>query len=476
MAATGRADARRVLSAVVTAALTTLGAFAAHAAPIQFFQLSDAELDLHQLDLTYTGASQANSTYGLLTANLQQVLAVGGALPGGFINIHNTALPGDSGWIVRNMPVDPSSGYAGISTMFDLNNQASERVSSMTLSAVLSDQPLPTYTGGSTSLFTLGKQENNAQGAGGGPGDPSERPAPPGSRVDSSVINTNPLAGFELNWQAGHRSIEQDLEQCMPAAVANSLQWLEDTAGLPVPDPYVPGIRDNGCGPGTGRDCSLVGKLDIAMRRPAHQPVASARNFISGKLDYIDDANLEGGLIIKHKERPGVDWLRDSEVSPDGNAKSTEDKTPRSLVQWIIDEIRHGEDVEVRIGWDGGGGHMIDIIGGGEILGVPWISWVHDANQGANGNGTPGDTSDDTTRINGGTNWFDGGVGWSPIVDNRIVAYIGGEFLPGTIDFAASESIPEPGTLALLTLSILALAAGSTAGAQATRPAPRHQE
>jgi hypothetical protein len=44
------------------------------------------------------------------------------------------------------MPVDPSSGYAGISTMFDLNNQASERVSSMTLSAVLSDQPLPTYS------------------------------------------------------------------------------------------------------------------------------------------------------------------------------------------------------------------------------------------------------------------------------------------------------------------------------------------
>jgi len=104
-------------------------------------------------------------------------------------------------------------------------------------------------------------------------------------------------------------------------------------------------------------------------------------------------------------------------------------------------------------------GQMIDIVGAGEILGVPWISWVHDAKQGFNHNGTPGTTSDDTTRINGGTDWFDGGVGWSPIVDNRIVAYIGGQFSSATIDFAASESVPEPGTQALLTLAVLALVA-----------------
>jgi len=452
-------QARHTLGVMATAVLTILGTAAAHAAPIQSFQLTDAELDLHQLDLTYRGASQANSTYGLLTANLQQVLAVSGPLVSGFINIHNTALPGDSGWIVRNMPVDPSSGYVGISTMFDLNNQAGERVSSMSLSAVLSDQPLPTYSGGSASSFALGKQENNAQGGGGGPSDPGERQTAPASRVDTSVINVNPLGGFELNWQPGHKSLEQDLNQCFPAAVANSLQWLEDTTGLVVPDPNEPGIRDNNCGPATGRDCSLVGKLDIAMKRPAHEVVNSARDFITGKLAYIDDADLEGGLVVKHKERPGIDWLRDSEQSPDGNAESIEDKTQRSLVQWIIDELKHGEDVELRIGWDGGGGHMIDIIGGGEILGVPWISWVHDANQGFDAQGTPDNTSDDTTRINGGTDWFDGGVGWSPIVGNRIVAYIGGEFLAGTIDFAASESVPEPGTLPLLILGVVALAA-----------------
>lgn len=454
-----RRPARRAPSVMAIAVLAMFGAAPVQSAAIRTFQLTDAELDLYQIDLSYDGASQANSTYGLLTANLNQVLAVAASLGTGFINVHNAALPGDSGWIVRNLPVDLASGYAGISTMFDLNNRVGERVNSLSLSALLSDLPLATYAGGSASPFSLGIQENNAQGAGGGPGDAAVRPAPPGSRVDPSVINFDPLAGFQLNWQPGHPNIEQDAEQCMPAAVANSLQWLEDTKGLVVPDPHESGIRDNNCGPGTGRDCSLVGKLDIAMNRPAHRPVASARDFISGKLDYIDDADLEGALIIKHKERSGINWLRDSETSPDGNAESTEDGTRRSLVQWVIDEIRHGEDVEVRIGWDGGGGHMIDIIGGGEILGVPWLSWVHDARQGFDDNGTPGDTADDTTRMNGGTGWFDGGVGWSPIVDNRIVAYIGGRFLAGTIDYATSESIPEPGTLPLLPLLALGILA-----------------
>jgi len=106
---------------MATAFLTMLGAIAARAAPIQSFQLTDAELDFHQPDLTYSGASQADSTYGLMTANLQQVIAAGGSLTRGFVNIHNAALPGKSGSVVLNVPVDPSSSYAGISAMFDLN-------------------------------------------------------------------------------------------------------------------------------------------------------------------------------------------------------------------------------------------------------------------------------------------------------------------------------------------------------------------
>jgi len=112
---------RWVLSVMATAFLTMLGAIAARAAPIQSFQLTDAELDFHQPDLTYSGASQADSTYGLMTANLQQVIAAGGSLTRGFVNIHNAALPGKSGSVVLNVPVDPSSSYAGISAMFDLN-------------------------------------------------------------------------------------------------------------------------------------------------------------------------------------------------------------------------------------------------------------------------------------------------------------------------------------------------------------------
>ena len=93
---------------------------------------------------------------------------------------------------------------------------------------------------------------------------------------------------------------------------------------------------------------------------------------------------------------------------------------------WIIAELDKGRDVEVRLGWNGSGtnGHMIDVVGGGYILGTPWIAWVHDANQGQKG----------------GISWNDGGIGFSPVIGNWIVAYIGGRADPATIDYAVSEA------------------------------------
>ena len=76
----------------------------------------------------------------------------------------------------------------------------------------------------------------------------------------------------------------------MSAAVANSLQWLEDQLDIKVPHDHVAGERDD----------SLVGQLDKAMERPAGQPTASAKKYIKGKLDYIDDNALEDDLNIKH--------------------------------------------------------------------------------------------------------------------------------------------------------------------------------
>jgi hypothetical protein len=410
------------------------------------YPLSDLNLDLSQVDFTYASASQSNSAFGLLTATNSSVLAAsGGALSSGYVNIYNpspTHFTSDP-WLVRNMPIDPLSGYAGISTMFDLGNSPGAPVAGLDLIATLSDQPLLTPPVALANPYVLTRVEHNAEG-GGGPGaggaEDSPRTAPPDptNRANTAAIAYNagmpPVAG--VTWQPGHPNIEQAINQCGPAAIANSLQWLENShSGLAFPDPHVSGQNDND---------SMVGKIDQSAERPNDKYTASAKKFMQGKLDYIDDSNQESKLKIKHKERTGINWLGATESSPDGNAKSTEDATQRSLMEWILDELRDGEDVEIRIGWDNGGGHFVDLIGGGTIFGVPWIAWAHDAEQGKAG----------------GTGWLDGGVVWTPVVGdaNRIVNYAGGKVFFGTVDFAASESfIPEPSGAILACCGIAAI-------------------
>jgi hypothetical protein len=97
--------------------------------------------------------------------------------------------------------------------------------------------------------------------------------------------------------------------------------------------------------------------------------------------------------------------------------------------------LKKGEDVEM--GWvSGNGGHVVDLIGGGTILGVPWVSFIQDANQGQDG----------------GTNWFDGGVGFSLFSDQNILATWVGGTTQATLDFAFSESVPKPSTWAMMLL------------------------
>ena len=230
-------------------------------------------------------------------------------------------------------------------------------------------------------------------------------------------------------WQHGHVSIEQDENQCAPASLANSLQWLENEKGITVPDEHKSGIRDN----------TLVGKIDKTMNRAAHSTI-SGEDMINGKVKYIDENDLSDDLVIKHKRRKGTNLISNDTVKV-GNTKSIPNTdTTKSLIEWIIDELEHGEDVELVILWDGGGGHAVDLIGGGYVEGVPWLAWVHDANQGYDDNGTAGNVADDKVKKNGGLSPDSGGIGWSYIINNKLASVIMGDTSKGTINFALSES------------------------------------
>lgn len=380
-------------------------------------------LTLYQLDLGFPEAEQPDSSYGLAVVNFGQLAEVSG-ISQGYLNIFSGLKP--DGWVVRNLPIDATSGIPGWSTMFDLGSEGD--VSELEILAELSAKPVVHFTGVPKTVFPVGALPYDAQGR-----NAPRRSVP--NRLDASVIKFEAEGVIDVVFQPGHPSIEQDDNQCGPAAVANSLQWLEDTyEGVEVPDPHRPGIGDD----------SLVGKLDDAMNRDPHDTVAD-QDALNGKISYIDGAGLGDDLDLKHKNRPGESFVPNSDVTVGETTSKADTNAEESLVEWVIGELADGEDVELAIGWDDGGGHWVNLIAGGHVLGVPWVGWVHDADQGFDDEGTPDDTSDDTVDENGGNGAGDGGIGWSPIVDNRIVGFIEGEFAAGTIDLAFSESPSEDG-------------------------------
>jgi len=365
----------------------------------------------YQIDLTYTGAQQLDSRYALVVADFGALYDATG-IASGYLNIVT-----DQGWVVRNMPVDISSGCPGFGTRIDLGEDPGN-ISTIVVHADLSIAPSDNFTADPDTDFLVGDVNQNAQGFGVYP-----VPDPFNNPIDATLIIYDPAGLLDAFWQPFGPNVEQDDNQCAPASVANSLQWLEDTYGIDVPHEHVPGIRDN----------SLVGELDQDMGRPAHQGVGGT-GVIGGKLQYMSDNGLADDLNCKHKNGPSTnpDWSRLPERDTTvGDATSEYDDDPDvSLIDWIIAEVNAGEDVELGWIYPGGGGHFVRVFAGGHVNGVPWIGFLEDADQGSDG---------DQTAENGGVGLSDGGVGFSKVVNDKVVQYPGSP----TIACAISES-PKP--------------------------------
>ncbi len=377
-------------------------------------------LTISQIDFTFDGAQQQNSSYGLLALDWTMALELSGFISG-FLNVAT-----ENNWIVQNMPFDFSTGYSGMSTMFNLGT--TDDVTSIDLYAHISETPLLTFDLRPVCTWDVGDKPYNAQGVNMPRGNiPAPLPFASIPFVDGGKS--------QLVWQHGHVNIEADKNQCAPASVANSLQWLENTQNINVPDDHKPGIRDN----------SLVGKLDTAMNRSAHSTIGY-HDMVNGKVKYINSAGLGNNLSIKHKNRKGTNYFQNNDVTFGNATSKANNDTTVSLIDWILAELDSSEDVELVIKWDGVGAHAVDLIGGGYVDGVPWLAWMHDANQGYTDNGTPGNTADDKTAVNGGLSPDSGGVGWSYIINDQIVSVVGGDTSRGKIACAISESKKEPPT------------------------------
>lgn len=391
-----------LLAAALAVALAVAGTAAASGAGETVVHPGGG-IDFQQVDWEVGNGSQTGSSHGLFSVDFEAV-ARSTAIRRGYVNVATL-----EGWVVRNLPLLPDLRCAGLGTLFDLGGEGD--VDSLLAVVAVSPRPLQEFAPGPSSAFVypVGSVTLDAEGRNQAS---VSFPAPP-PPLDPVVFLPGGLITGVV--QPGHPSVEQDDNQCGPASVANSLQWLEDEYGIDVPHDHVPGIEGNPAN-------SLVGQLDDAMDRDEGETV-SDEDAITGKLTYIDDNDLADDLDVKHWGGDFVSGDRTvGDVTSDDQSEDGLD-----LFDWILAELEAGEDVELALGYDGGGGHWVDVVAAGRILGVPWIAWVHDGDQ-----GDPG-----------GTDLDDGGFVWSPVVGGRTLG-----FRNATLDFAMSES-PKPELLDL---------------------------
>lgn len=388
-------------------------------------------LDLSQVDLSFPGVSpQPASQYGLAAVNVSQVLNAAGLPSGGFLNIATA-----QGWVVQNLPVDPnmaSAGYAGLSMMFDLGASPG-RITSLTIAADISPTPVTSFAATPATNFIVGRVDMNAQGGIGNLG--GTRSGPTDHRITPATFA--PGGQTFAVWQPRHGSVEQAINQCGPASLANSFQYLEDRYGVTASRPHadIPGV--GGVPPN-----SRVAQFDQATGRAPGAGITEGQ-FFRGKTQYIQDNGLAGGLVVKSYGASAGDQTLNGVVIDD----QTNDGL--SLVEWLLRELAHGEDVELWLDWDGGGAHLVDLVGGGMVAGTPWFAWVHDLTQGDNTKGTA------YNEGGLGISYFDATTGcWNNYVGDGLGVM---QIQCAKFRFAASESVPEPGSLLLLVCGLLGL-------------------
>jgi hypothetical protein len=177
-------------------------------------------------------------------------------------------------------------------------------------------------------------------------------------------------------------SVKQQVNQCAPASVADSLQYLMVNDG----NMNVPSTQKN----------SRVGALDKTTGRAAGVGTAML-NLIRGKLAYINQKNLN--LVVHHQGRfcptanfagPGCQQgvINDGKTPP-GMVTSTpgngvgNNGVALPDASYITSELDNKEDVEMCFAWVGGA-HCVQVTGYNWQMGYLALTIIQDPAQGNN--------------------------------------------------------------------------------------------
>lgn len=326
-----------------------------------------------QVAYLYSGQKEEYSQTGRLDIDVQALRTHFPGIPQGFVNVYTS-----HGWVVQNLPVLSSSSftYPVVSTNFRLSGSPGP-VGHLDAYIDYSPNPSVTFGPGPFARFD-GLQRAGFAATGFGSGSPS-RPYPPPL---VSVVPFIPFGLFSAVIQPGHPALETADDQCLPASVATSFAYLNGRYSTPLPHPHRPGL---------GRDGSLVGELESDMGRTFRNrrdgDPLDAEPGLRGKLKYVArHRDLHAAVpFLKHQ---GLLGDRDISETVDGRTATSRGQGTTVTADFIIRELSNGEDVELGFLYKSGGGHFVEVIGAGTILGIPWIMHMSDHDQTRDDRGT----------------------------------------------------------------------------------------
>ena len=330
--------------------------------------ISGQGVDFEQVDFVFTNITQENSDWGRLNVD-PVLLSSSTGISKGYLNVFT-----DAGWVIQNLPIDFSDGLAAVTTYFGFGLCEPKDITTLWAHVEFSPCPEIHFFDGARSNFAVGVALWNAEGFG------TSHTSAIGAAPPPNMVQFNPRGRTETHTQPNAVNVQTAMNQCFPMSIANSLQYLKDRFGLNVPHDHKPGLKG---------DNTLVGQLDTESNR-----TATARNngsgihvvpMLRGKFSYLDKNGLKDKLVQKHQGRgfgnppnqalPNGDFTSSGITSKDNGARVTFD--------WLCNEIKKGEDVELCFSYDNlqgipTGGHAVRVFECGRTNGAPWIGYLHD--------------------------------------------------------------------------------------------------
>jgi len=319
----------------------------------------------NQVDYTWTNYKTINSNTGEIVIEIDKIAKTTG-LKSGYINVYSAF-----GWIVANLYFTDDFPYPGISTFFYLGGSGD--VTSIEVYIDVTEDPYQRFPSGTLTTYPVYNTEFNSGGADRVAG--IERPMSPLPNIPGPGNFVDGEYNFELI-QSDHPNVPTANNQCVPAAYANNIQYLENVFGVYVPYDHIYGIN------GTPSN-SLVAHFDLKMERKSIDFTnGSSTSNVKALLGFIEYAWFDTPFInVKHQ---GFEGEKDVHFEINGNIEFTSYGQGTTITfDFILNEFQKGNAVTM-IWWrskangTSAGGHMVQIVGVGKNMGVPFILYLDD--------------------------------------------------------------------------------------------------